>query len=319
MTPYFADDHVSLYHGDAAATLAELPDGAADCIVTSPPYWGLRNYEVAGQVGTEATVAEYVDRLVEVFRAAHRALADDGTLWLNLGDSRSSGSGGQSNLAGLGRRLGTGGGRKVDASKRRRPADAALGPKNLLGVPWKVALALQADGWILRNDVIWTKPNAMPESTRDRLASRHEHLFLLTKNADYWFDLDPIRERYDGDRSLSRRAHRSANKPHTATGTWAPDTETGRNPGDVWSIATVPFTGAHVAPFPPELPRRCIAAGCRHGGTVLDPFSGSGTTGLAAARLGRRYIGIDLNRDYLDLSLRTRLAQPVLDIPEVAE
>lgn len=314
MTPYFADDHLSLYLGDAATTLAELPDGAADCIVTSPPYFGLRDYGVAGQIGAEGSPAGYIDALVAVFREARRVLADHGTLWLNVGDSYSTYAGNRGAPTGIAAK------RRADPWQSAPPGAGLSGDrpaKNLLGVPWRTALALQDDGWILRSDIIWAKPNGMPESARDRPSTKHEHLFLLTKQRHYWFDLDAIREPYDGDRSLSRRAHRSANKPHTATGTWAPAAETGRNPGDVWQIPTTPFPGAHFATFPVELPSRCIAAGSRPGGVVLDPFSGSGTTGLAAARLGRRYIGIDLNRDYLDLSLRTRLAQPALDIPEV--
>ena len=276
MRPYFTDDGTTLYHGDAAMVLATLPDGSADCIVTSPPYLGLRDYGVAGQIGAESSPAEYVAALVAVFHEARRVLADDGTLWLNLGDSYDS-------------------------------------AKNLLGIPWRVAFALQDDGWILRNDIIWHKSNAMPESVTDRLSNRHEHLFMLSKSRRYWFDLDPIREPHE---STPDRAGVNALRGQVAIRPTGPNSgaysEHGRNPGDVWTIATQPFPGAHFATMPPALAERCIQAGCKPGGTVLDPFSGSGTTGLAAARHGRRYVGIDLNADYLDMSLRTRLQQPSL-------
>lgn len=276
MRPYFTDDSTTLYHGDAATVLATLPDGSADCIVTSPPYLGLRDYGVAGQIGAESSPAEYVAALVAVFREARRVLVDDGTLWLNLGDSYDS-------------------------------------AKNLLGIPWRVAFALQDDGWILRNDIIWHKSNAMPESVTDRLSNRHEHLFMLSKSQRYWFDLDPIREPHE---STPDRAGGTALRGQKAIRPSGPNSgaysEGGRNPGDVWTIASQPFGEAHFATMPPALAERCVRAGCKPGGTVLDPFSGSGTTGLAAARHGRRYVGIDLNREYLDLSLRTRLAQPSL-------
>ena len=198
---------------------------------------------------------------------------------------------------------------------RAQPAEGMLA-KSLLGIPWRVALALQDDGWILRNDIIWSKPNAMPESVTDRLANRHEHLFMLTKKARYWFNLDPIRvEHAESTVSAASRAR----IPYAAPGQRANlktrgMNERGANPGDVWEIATRPFGEAHFATFPTELPERCILSGCKPGGTVLDPFSGSGTTGMAAAKHGRKYVGIDLNADYLDLSLRTRLAQPGLDL-----
>ena len=324
MKPYYQDDTVTLYHGDAAATLSQLPAGSVDCIVTSPPYFGLRDYGVDGQIGAEPSPGEFVAALVAVFREARRALADDGTLWVNLGDSYASAS------------KGTGGTGKSGLMRDGRPesgrttADSANArakfeprrfsmdrpDKNLLGIPWRVAFALQDDGWILRNGIIWAKPNAMPESVTDRLSNRHEHLFLLTKSPRYWFNLDPIRESHA--ESTVAAASR-ARIPYSAPGQRANLKtrgmhEVGANPGDVWQIATRPFPGAHFAVYPLELPERCIQAGCKPGGTVLDPFSGSGTTGLAAARHGRRYVGIDLNRDYLDLSLRTRLRQPGLDL-----
>ncbi|MBM4518354.1 site-specific DNA-methyltransferase [Rhodococcus hoagii] len=276
--PYYRDDSVTLHHGDALSVAATLDSASIDCIVTSPPYFGLRDYGEAGQYGLEATPAEYVETMRALFAELRRVLADDGTLWLNLGDSYSK-------------------------------------DKDLLGIPWRVALAIQETGWILRNEVIWHKTNAMPESVTDRLAGRHEHVFLFTKSRRYWFDLDAVREPHA--ESTIAAASR-ARKPYAAPGQ-RPNTKTrgmgdgGANPGDVWPINTRPFPGAHFATMPLALAERCVQAGCKTDGTVLDPFSGSGTTGLAAARHGRRYVGIDLNADYLDLSLKTRLQEPTLD------
>ena len=328
--PYYQDGAVALYHGDAAVTLAGLPDRSVDCIVTSPPYFGLRDYGQDGQIGAEPSPAAFVAALVAVFREARRVLVDDGTFWLNLGDS----------YANDGKWGGSSGGKHVtalhgDTGIGRGKRTTGLAPKNLIGIPWRVAFALQDDGWILRNDIIWHKPNAMPESVTDRLSNRHEHLFLFSKKPRYWFDLDPIREpilkgaagsEFHTGKTGEHQLGRASSRPRTpwgGVGAPQPNLEAtgarhtashdgGRNPGDVWTIATQPFSEAHFATFPPALPERCIQAGCKPGGTVLDPFSGSGTTGLAAARHGRKYVGIDLNRDYLDLSLRTRLAQTAL-------
>lgn len=276
--PYYQDEHVTLYHGRALDVTRAMPDGSADCVVTSPPYFGLRDYGHEDQYGTEETPGEYIESMVDLYREVRRVLTDDGTFWLNIGDS-------------YGRR------------------------KNLLGIPWRVALALQDDGWILRNDIIWSKTNAMPESVTDRLANRHEHLFLFTKSPRYWFDLDPIREPHTSSPSRAGanalRGQKAIRKSGPNSGQYS---EGGRNPGDVWDIATRPFPGAHFATFPEELPRRCIASGCKPGGVVLDPCSGSGTTGAAAQALGRRYVGIDINADYLKLSLETRLRNAPLDL-----
>lgn len=308
MSTYYEDEHVTLHHGDAAGTLAALPAGSVDCIVTSPPYFGLRDYGVEGQIGAEPTPGQFVASLVDVFHEARRVLADDGTLWMNLGDSYSAGGQGGNR----GGRLGGGAHADMVPKPTRVPGFA---PKNLLGIPWRVAFALQDDGWILRNEVIWHKPNAMPESVTDRLSGRHEHLFMFSKAERYWFDLDPIREPH-AESTVSAATRKRI--PYAAPGQ-RPNTKTrgmhdaGANPGDVWSINTRPFPGAHFAVFPPEIPERCIQAGCKPGGVVLDPFSGSGTTGMAAAKHGRRYVGIELNEEYLALSLKTRLAQGVLD------
>lgn len=276
--PYYQDEHMTLYHGRALDVTRATPDGSVDCVVTSPPYFGLRDYGHEDQYGTEETPGEYIGSMVDLYHEVRRVLTDDGTFWLNVGDS-------------YGHR------------------------KNLLGIPWRVALALQDDGWTLRNDIIWSKPNAMPESVTDRLANRHEHLFLFTKSPRYWFDLDPIREPHTSSPSRAGanalRGQKAIRKSGPNSGQYS---EGGRNPGDVWDIATRPFPGAHFATFPEELPRRCIASGCKPGGVVLDPCSGSGTTGAAAQALGRRYIGIDINADYLKLSLETRLRNAPLDL-----
>ncbi|WP_043737801.1 DNA-methyltransferase [Nocardia asiatica] len=314
MRPYFEDDSVKLYHGDALAVARGLPDGSVDSICTSPPYFGLRDYGEPGQYGLEASPAEYVETMRTLFAELRRVLADDGTLWLNLGDSFYSGKGSptQPDLKNEARR--------PPARVLDRPGAGWAKPKSLLGIPWRVAFTLQDDGWVLRNAIVWHKPNAMPESITDRLSVRYEQVFLFVKSRRYWFDLDAIREPHA--ESTIAAASR-ARKPYTAPGQ-RPNAKTrgmaenGANPGDVWSINTQPFPGAHFATMPLELAERCVQAGCKPGGTVLDPFSGSGTTGLAAAKHGRRYVGIDLNREYLDLSLRTRLQQPGLDLGEVS-
>ena len=306
-----------------------MPDQSANCIVTSPPYWGKRDYGVAGQYGHEDSPAAYVDTMRETFAEARRVLADDGTCWLNLGDSYSASGGGATGMhAYLGEHITT-------------HRAAGLGAKNLLGLPWRVAFALQEDGWILRNAIIWHKPNAMPESVRDRLNCRHELLFLLAKSPAYWFDLDPIREPHKSvhhrepgtARGRTRppgRADRRTRPPKYGPGT--PEVTAasrygdtrhrrghpkGRNPGDVWSVPTRPYSGPHFAAYPIDLPLRCIAAGCKPGGTVLDPFAGSGTTGLAAIQLGRKFTGIDLSPDFARLAAG-RLAQAVADRTEGA-
>ena len=312
MKPYYRDDQVQLYRGDALNTASGLADASVDCIVTSPPYFGLRDYGTIGQYGLEDSPAEYVDTMRALFAELRRVLANDGTLWLNLGDSYSAGGQGGNRGGHLD------GGAHLDMVPKRTRA-SGIAPKNLLGIPWRVAFTLQDDGWILRNAIIWHKPNAMPESVRDRLSGRYEHVFLFSKSRRYWFDLDPIRDRITSPHGTSVAQHTRASMAAVAAGGKAhgglatDGHENGRNPGDVWTIATQPFPGAHFAVFPVALPQRCILAGCKPGGTVLDPFNGSGTTGLAAQRTGRKYIGIDINRDYLDLTMRERLSQAGLD------
>lgn len=311
--PYYADEQVTLLLGNSLEVLRTLPDASVDCCVTSPPYYGLRDYGIEGQYGLEKTPAEYVETMRAVFAEVRRVLAADGTCWINIGDSYVTSA--------TGTRLSSG----LQGTPNWATTQQGFGAKNggglpiksLMGIPWRIAFALQDDGWILRNDIIWHKPSAMPESVTDRLSSRYEHLFMLTKNQRYWFDLDAIREPHTTNSKAGTRAFlgRNTNHPRTSTSEYTGRSAKGRNPGDVWEIATQPYPEAHFATFPPRLPQRCIKAGCKPGGTVLDPFSGSGTTGAAARMLGRRYIGIDLNPAYHDLATK-RFAQGVLDFEE---
>ena len=289
--------------GDCLTVLRTLPDGFANTCVTSPPYWGLRDYGHDGQIGLEETPDAYVERMVAVFREVRRVLRDDGTLWLNLGDSYNGSSGGATE------KQGTNAGSFHNGGVRLAPG---LKPKDLVGIPWRVAFALQADGWYLRSDIIWHKPNPMPESVTDRPTKAHEYVFLMSKSPRYYYDADAIKERatrassgnkarhcHDGTRG--RSDHLGASIP------WTND-DSGRNKRSVWTVTTRPFSGAHFACYPPELIKPCIAAGCPEGGTVLDPFFGSGTTGMVAESLGRRWFGIELNPEYEPL-IRQRTAQ----------
>lgn len=342
MKPYYTDDQVTLHHGHDVDVLRTLPDASVNCVVTSPPYYGLRDYGQDGQRGLEASPQEYVAGLVEVFAEVWRVLADDGTAWLNLGDSYAVNGRFTYNNSPNANRDGSSdaGARAIaDAIGEGINRRDGIPAKNLLGIPWRVAFALQDDGWWLRNAICWAKPNAMPESVTDRLSSRYELVFLLTKSARYWFDLDAVREPavttspaalnwardtkeadVPGQSARQHRTDRAQGKP--AGTNLVPNGarhtnghEQGRNPGDVWNIPTVPFSGAHYAVMAPAVAERCIRAGCKPGGVVLDPYSGTGTTGMVALRNGRRYIGIDLNEKDLADSLRTRLAQGAL-IPD---
>lgn len=286
--PFYRDETLTLLAGDAAEQLRTLPDGCVNCVVTSPPYYKARSYtDHPNEVGAESTPNDFVARLVSIFAEVRRVLADNGTVWLNLGDSYSIGNGTvQNNNTPNAYRDGTQDTSNESISATLKPLrqNSGLPAKNMLGIPWRVALALQADGWYLRNAVIWFKNNAMPDSVRDRLSTRYEHLFLLSKSRHYWFDLDPIRRT-------------------------SVTSDRGANPGDMWSINNVPFPDSHFSTFPLELPRRCIMAGCKPGGTVLDPFSGAGTTALAAGQLKRKAIGIDLNSDYHEMALKRLMAE----------
>jgi DNA modification methylase len=323
---------VDILHGDCREVMATLPAESVQTCVTSPPYWGLRDYGVPGQLGLEKTPDEYVAKMVEVFREVRRVLRNDGTLWLNLGDSYAAGPMSASEIAGK-RSGGTLNGRygavdNVAMAQRRSPVPPGLKPKDLVGIPWRVAFALQADGWYLRSDIIWHKPNPMPESVTDRPTKAHEYLFLLTKSERYYYDADAISEESETGAHHARyhmadvraNGYRNKNAEHSmGKGHGGLQALTGdpmrRNRRSVWTVATRPYKGAHFATFPPKLIEPCILAGCPVGGTVLDPFGGSGTTGAVAEQHGRNAILIELNASYLPLQ-RERLAkvQPVLGI-----
>ena len=350
-TTNYSDDWLTIYQGDARAVMAELPAESVHCVVTSPPYWGLRDYGTAtwdgatrldSQLGHEPTPEAYVAAMVDVFREVRRVLRDDGTLWLNLGDSYAS-SGGErtygSSDNGTGRGPGT---------KRHDVPSSGLKPKDLVGIPWRVAFALQADGWYLRSDIIWSKPNPMPESVTDRPTKSHEYLFLLAKSARYYFDAEAVRERAEsGPSDLRKMAEgkdlrasaltnmglkrsvggkQLASAEHSAPSTqrrmggfndrWNASEDNGSAPvghniRTVWTIATAPYPGAHFATFPPKLVEPCVKAGCPAGGVVLDPFAGTGTVGMVAQQLSRRAVLIDLNAEYLAQCLARNAQTPL--------
>lgn len=297
--------------GDAREVLKTLPDQSVHCCVTSPPYWGLRDYGVDGQLGLEETPEEYVDNLVQVFCEVRRVLRDDGTLWLNLGDSYASGGKGGGGSFMHERRDGSWHHRSQVNGWRSPPP--GLKPKDLVGIPWRVAFALQEDGWYLRSDIIWHKPNPMPESVTDRPTKAHEYIFLLAKSQRYYYDAEAIMEpavragdtqTFGGGKGRNYRPEKGDPNYRAGSEQWGRTITTGdkRNKRTVWTVPTSPFSGAHFATFPEELIQPCILAGCPVGGTVLDPFFGSGTTGLVALKLDRRYIGIELNPEYVKLA-----------------
>lgn len=288
---------LTLYHGDALAVLRELPAESAHCCVTSPPYWGLRDYGVNGQIGLEGTPEEYVDRLVEIFREVRRVLRDDGTLWLNLGDSYANTSAG---AGGLGKQWSNHG--TVQMRGIMKDIPRGLKPKDLVGVPWRVAFALQADGWYLRSDIIWAKPNPMPESVTDRPTKAHEYLFLLAKSDQYYYDADAITEVAITEVNAPFAGRQGTSEYHARSG--GIGTNGVRNRRSVWTVATRPFPDAHFATFPPKLIEPCILAGSPVDGVVLDPFAGAATTLVTAYQHGRRAIGIELSRDYCDMGAR---------------
>lgn len=365
--PYYEESGITIYHGDCSETLKQLPEASVQACVTSPPYWGLRDYgtgtweggssdcshvapptggltkgsglagtgnrkgfssdgqyrDVCGkcgatridrQIGLEKTPEEYVAKMVEVFREVRRVLKDDGTLWLNLGDCYCS-IGHKKSHSGYGT-TGLAGGIAQEHHPVRRENDASsigLKHKDLVGIPWRVAFALQADGWYLRSDIIWHKPNPMPESVTDRPTKSHEYIFLLSKSERYYYDADAIKE--PGEMKPQRRF--TNGKGPKANGYAAHRQPTGmtecefRNKRSVWTVATQPYSEAHFATFPPKLIEPCVLAGAPAGGVVLDPFHGAGTTGMVAKQLGRRYVGCELNQAYIQLSLK-RFAQEVL-------
>jgi site-specific DNA-methyltransferase (cytosine-N4-specific) len=270
--------------GDCLEVLKTLSADRFRTCVTSPPYWGLRDYGISGQIGAEMKVDDYIQSLVDVMREVRRVLTDDGTVWLNIGDSYTSG----------GRTW-----RQTDKKNPARgmdyraPTPEGLKPKDLVGVPWRLAFALQADGWWLRSDIVWHKPNAHPESVKDRPARVHEYVFLLSKSQDYFYDWEAVREPALGSEGGKR------------------------NRRSVWSVNTEPFSDAHFATFPTALVTPCILAGSRQGDEVLDPFFGSGTVGEVCMGVGRRFLGIELNSEYAEIARRRLLKRRGLVVPVI--
>ncbi len=335
-----------ILQGDVRETLRALETGSVQTCVTSPPYFGLRDYGVSGQIGLEPTPAEYVEQMVAVFREVRRVLRDDGTLWLNLGDSYASG-GGTGSQGSRGERFDRRHTRETLMPVRKWPHEA-IKPKDLIGIPWRVAFALQQDGWYLRQDIIWHKSNPMPESVRDRCTKAHEYVFLLSKSERYYWDAEAMQEPANltgkgnangfrggayinnspfdnaaggnrtqkgnvGTRSKRDSFKRDGSKraeviPGQSVGTHRPDRPESeydvftRNRRSVWTVATRPYKGAHFATFPPALIEPCVLAGAPFDGLVLDPFTGSGTTAAVALQHGRRFIGCELNPDYIKLA-----------------
>lgn len=266
--------HCVIIQDDALRALKRYSENTFQCCVTSPPYWGLRDYGIKNQIGAEMAVTDYIDKLVQVFREVFRVMTSDGTLWLNIGDSYTSG----------GRTW-----RDTDKKNKgrgmsyRAPTPEGLKPKDLIGVPWKLAFALQAEGWHLRSDIIWHKPNCQPESVKDRPTRAHEYLFLLSKSEKYYYDFEAINEPTTEKNGLKNRR-------------------------TVWSINTTPFKDAHFAVFPPALVKPCILAGSKEGSIVLDPFFGSGTVGEVCIETSRKCVGIELNPEYTKIAQK-RIAQ----------
>ncbi|SFA82382.1 DNA modification methylase [Pseudomonas simiae] len=339
--------------GDCIESMRTLPDKSVQMCVTSPPYYGLRDYGMAGQIGLEETPAEFIERLVEAFREVRRVLRNDGTVWVNMGDTYASIAGGYAPGGSAGKHD------MVSQSTRgavlrgtRRSPPVGLKQKDLMGIPWRLAFALQDDGWYLRQDIIWHKPNPMPESTRDRCTKSHEYLFLLSKSPRYYYDQDAIREpvalssitrmaqdleqqrgsdRVPGKSNGPMKAVRSKRDsfkrddskreqpiPGQSLGTHRPEREESawpldtRNKRSVWTVPTQGFKGAHFATFPPDLIRPCILAGAPLGGIVLDPFGGAGTTAVVAMQEGRKSILCELNPEYAAMAER-RIAAAWLD------
>jgi DNA modification methylase len=355
---------VRILNCDVIEGLRQLDDESVHCVVTSPPYWGLRDYGVDGQIGLEPTIQEFLARMVDVFREVRRVLRKDGTCWINMGDSYAAGHGGSTTegnyipkvstrrVSGMRARedVDVGGWGKTDASLRL--VRAGMKPKDLIGQSWRLAFALQEDGWWLRQDIVWAKPNPMPESVTDRCTKAHEYIFLLTKSARYAYDADAIREAAlwpegpNSPESISSPYGQGFTRKARKLSTWEDRkaageplrrgdpgqsgqinrtdslaSKEGRNKRSVWTIATAPFPEAHFATFPPELPEICIKAGCPKGGTVLDPFGGAGTTGLVADRLQRNAVLIELNPEYAAMARRRIDGDrgALLDVMEAAE
>lgn len=317
--------------GDCLQSLQGLPSESVHCCVTSPPYWGLRDYGISGQLGMEDSSEDYVHKMVLVFREVRRVLRDDGTLWLNLGDTyANNGTGGNGATGGRDKSTLQSPMLPINTTPVKRSVPVGIKIKDLVGIPWMVAFALRADGWYLRQDIIWAKPNPMPESVKDRCTRSHEYLFLLSKSPKYFYDAQAIAEPLLRPEEAGRKTPAKfggANKSVEAikqsrlhSGNEYRGTPTGtKNKRDVWFIAPHPFRGAHFATFPPKLIEPCILAGCPLDGTVLDPFCGSGTTGLVARGLGRKFIGLELNPEYAEMSRKRIEDAPAPEIVLPAE
>jgi len=299
----------TLYKSDSRTI--PVPDKSIHTVCTSPPYWGLRDYGTDEQIGLEPTPEEYCANMVAVFREVRRVLRDDGTVWLNLGDSYSSGS----------RTTTTNDSFRGDTlvNTTRTPVVEGIKPKDLVGIPWRVAFALQSDGWYLRSDIIWSKPNPMPESVTDRPTKAHEYIFLLTKNEQYYYDADAIREQSSTGKHTRIRSSNFKKQSQIDgryVGGGRAETiylDEMRNKRSVWEISSHPYPEAHFATYPEKLVEPCILAGCPTGGTVLDPFVGSGTTLAVAQRLGRKGVGTDINDEYLELAQKrlSKISMPM--------
>ncbi len=284
----------TIIHGDALSVLKSMPDDIVDCVVTSPPYWGLRNYGVVSQIGHEKTPEEYIEKMTYIFKEIKRILKSTGTIWINIGDSYYNNFGGGSKTCGVG---------NIKALRERGRANKQKHPlikfKDIVGIPWMLAFALRNDGWYLRQDIIWHKSNAMPESVHDRCTKSHEYIFLMTKNPKYYFDQDSIREPLNLSSFVEGRAV-NTNGPTDMKRFCHPK---GRNKRSVWTVPTASVYGQeHPATYPEKLILPCILAGCPRGGVVLDPFFGSGTTGFVASNNGRDYIGIEINEKYIEIA-----------------
>lgn len=299
-----------VYNQDCIEGLKTIPDNSVNCCVTSPPYYGLRDYGVDDQIGLEDTPKQYVEKMVAVFREVRRVLMDDGTLWLNLGDSYNSAPSGNNKPSGFQQNrsnvLFGSNAQKNGFNKMTK----GLKPKDLIGIPWMVAFALRADGWYLRQDIIWHKPNPMPESVTDRCTKSHEYIFLMSKSQRYYYDYEVIQEKtvttgvhtnkkYTGNSSIY-----AGNHPNANSGLASMEIGENKNKRSVWTVSVKPFKEAHFATFPPDLIVDCIKAGCPENGIVLDPFMGAGTTAVVARKLNRNYIGFELNPDYCKIQDR---------------
>lgn len=291
-----------IYNENCLSLASRMPDNFIDCVITSPPYYGLRDYGTDGQFGLEETPEKFVENLVNLFREVRRTMKDTGTLWLNLGDSY---NGNSTNRTG---QNGYNDGRENRSERFSVGGINGLKPKDLIGIPWMVAFALRADGWYLRQDIIWHKPNPMPESVTDRCTKAHEYIFLLSKSQKYFYDIEPIREPIKDNCDGSIRAI-----ARTASGALGGENKhnieeriyneiKGANKRSVWSVTTKPFKEAHFATFPEDLIEPCVLAGCPKGGLIYDPFGGAGTTAKVAVKHGRNYILSEINPDYIKIA-----------------